>query len=410
MLFAPPGSAKTTYVSRLLPPWVLQRKPTWNIIAASHTMPLALENSQYARGYIQSFENILGVTLRSTQMQRWHTDAGGNYLAAGVDAGISGFRADLSIIDDPVRSRADADSETYRENVWRWFHGDLARRSKPDCKIVLMHTRWHEDDLAGRLLATQPERWRVVSLPALAEENDPLGREPGDPLWGDDAGYGYGNKLLDIRAELEQSGMSREWGSLYQQNPRPADGSIFKPDKIDIIDALPLGMTWARGWDLAATKDLGTSKAAYTAGVRIGRAPNGRYIVADVRRARLDPEGVENLILQTAKVDGAVRIGLPQDPGQAGKFQVAYLTNRLAGHTVESTPESGDKATRAGPYASQVNVGNVSLLRGEWNAAYLEELRSFPSGSTADQVDASSRAFSMVYEGGAALWTKLGRM
>jgi predicted phage terminase large subunit-like protein len=273
-----------------------------------------------------------------------------------------------------------------------------------------MHTRWHMDDLAGRLLKRDGHKLKILNLPALATSiNDPLGRKLDEPLWLGDA-YGYGEGLKIIRDDLLAEGASLEWSSLYQQNPRAGDGTLFKTHKFDVIDAIPLGVTFARGWDLAATKDIGTRDAAYTCGVKMGRTPDNQIIVADVQRKRFDPEDVEQLIVNTAKLDGrSIRVGLPQDPGQAGKFQVKYLTTKLAGYVVESSPETGDKATRAGPYASQVNVGNVKLVRGPWNAAYIDELSSAPVGDTMDQSDASARAFSMIFRGGAALWAQLGR-
>ena len=421
MIFAPPGSAKTTYVARLSVPWIMQRKRNWSIIGASHRTMFAEENSSYALSYLREYGDFLGVKLKSENVTRWRTYApldktkrrlskGGDYLAAGVDAGISGFRADLAIIDDPIKGRQNADSETSRKSLKKWFHGDLQRRLKPEGRIILMHTRWHLDDLAGALLKSQPNKWRVISLPALATSPlDPLGREIGEPLWMGDE-YGYGESLRDIRDDLEADGQSLEWSSLYQQNPVAPEGNLFKVDNFRYIDAVPHGTTFVRGWDLAATKDLGTASAAYTAGVRIGRTPDGKYIVSGVRRERFAPEDVQALLKATAELDGySTKISIPQDPGQSGKFQVSYLTTVLAGHTVLSDPESGDKATRAGPFASQVNVGNVYLLRGAWNAAYVEELRAFPASPTKDQVDASSRAFSQVFKGGAALWAKLGQ-
>ena len=423
MIFAPPGSAKTTYVSRLLIPWVMQRKPDWAIIGASHRALFANENSGIAIGYIREYGSFLGLKLLSEATERWRacketidpetrevTRQTSGYLAAGLDAGISGFRADLAIIDDPIKSRSHADSPVYREKAWKWFNSDLGRRIKPSGRIILMHTRWHEDDMAGRLLRTQKDRWRVLNLPALASSpDDPLGRELGAPLWDDDD-YAYGSGLVEIRDELEKAGAALDWSSLYQQDPRPAEGALFKTHNIETINAIPHGTTWVRAWDLAATKDMGTASAAYTAGVKLGRMPDGNFLVGDAQRERLPPEGMEKLIVTTAQRDTPVcKIGLPQDPGQAGKFQVAYMAKVLAGFSVLATPESGDKQTRAGPFASQVNVGNVKILAGPWNKAYLEELRSFPVGLTADQVDASSRAFSMIYQSGAALWAALGR-
>jgi predicted phage terminase large subunit-like protein len=122
---------------------------------------------------------------------------------------------------------------------------------------------------------------------------------------------------------------------------------------------------------------------------------DGRYLIADVARLRAGPDERDAALLNTAALDSKkVRISIPQDPGQAGKTQVLYLTRALAGYTVITSPESGDKITRAEPVAAQVNVGNVLMLRGEWNRAFIDELRMFPNGTNDDQVDALSRSFS----------------
>jgi len=429
MIFAPPGSAKTTYVSRLSIPWIMQRKPGWSIIGASHKVDFALENSSYAIRYIQEYEQFLDLQLKTENTGRWRTTEkvikqpdgtdktyqGCDYLAAGVDSGIAGFRADLAIIDDPVPKRDEADRENFRNKVWRWFHGDLARRLKPEGRLVLMHTRWHEDDLAGRLLKYQPGRWKVICLPAIATGlDDPLGRAPGDLLWDDDD-YGYGASLRAIQKELETSGAALEWASLYQQDPKPAEGSIFKVqnliDRIIPPSEIPVGVQWGRGWDFAATKDQGTLNQAYSAGAKIGKTMDGKYIIGHMIRQRWAPEELTRNLENTAKLDGhGVRISIPQDPGQAGKFQVEVFVKMLSGFTVDSSPETGDKATRAGPFASQVNVGNVMMVAGDWNAPFIEEARAFPVGVTMDQIDACSRAFGIVYDGGTSLWSRIGAM
>jgi predicted phage terminase large subunit-like protein len=412
MFFAPPGSAKTTYVSRLSVPWILQRHPRWSIIGASHSSLLSNENSSYAIRYANEYAGLLGYKLESENVQRWRTSNGGDYLAASVEGGIAGFRADLAIVDDPIRMRKDADSETFQNSLWRWWTADLERRLKPEGHIILMHTRWNLRDLAGMLLKTDAARWKVIVLPALAtSHDDPLGRAIGEPLWDDDD-YSYGSKLFGIRDDLHKAGAAMDWASLFQQDPRPNDGALFKIDKLaaNIIDEPPSNISWVRGWDLAATKDLGTLNAAFTAGVKLGRTPDNKFVIGNVRRERLEPEGVEDLIVGTAKRDGySCKVGIPQDPGQAGKFQVQYLVTKLAGYSVEFSPETGDKATRAAPFASQVNVGNVAMIKGDWNDAFLEEARAFPVGATLDQIDASSRAFSMIFRGGAALWAAIGK-
>ena len=393
MVFMPPGAAKSTYTSHLFPAWWFARLPGSAIIAASHTMELAEKNGRLARNYIASNSDVLGFGLRadSSAAARWHTTAGGEYLGAGVGKAIAGFRADLGLLDDPIAGREAADSPRVRDTTWEWYRDDFLTRLKPGARRVLIMTRWHEDDLAGRILAEEADRWRVVSLPAIAEAGDPLGRDPGDPLWGDDA-YGYAEMLAEKRLEQGERG----WWALYQQSPRPLEGSLFKVAQIATLDAAPAGRA-VRAWDLAATAQIGTRDPDYTVGLKLVRTNEGAFTVADIVRLRGGPDEVERAIVNTAEQDGhGVTVGLPQDPGQAGKAQLLYLTRKLTGFRIESSPETGDKETRAGPVAAQMNVGNVSMVRGAWNVSFREELAGFPAARHDDQVDALSRGFTML--------------
>lgn len=393
LVLLPPGAGKSTYTTKLLPPWWMARFPGAAIIGASHGFQLAEDFSREIHRIVRDNAETLGYGLTTERTDRWRTTNGGEYLAAGVGVGIAGFRSDLAIIDDPFRSRADADSETTRDKVWGWYNGDLVPRLKPAGRVVLIHTRWHTDDLAGRLLETQPGAWSVLKLPALAEDaDDPLGRREGEPLWADDA-YGYGGGLVARRAELEAAGALREWASLYQQRPAPAGGAMFRPAAVKIVTGRPAGGRWCRAWDLAASSGRGD----WTAGVLLHATDAGQWTVADVVRLRGDSHEVEQAITSTAALDGAdVAIALAQDPGQAGKSQVAYLTGRLSGYRVISSPETGSKETRAMPVASQVNAGNVVVVAGVWNRPFLDEMGVFPAGKNDDQVDALSRAFGVL--------------
>ena len=397
MLCLPPGSAKSTWASVIFPAWAMARKRMLDVIAASHTMGLAEAFGRRTRDSIAEHGPVLGAALQgdNSAAGAWRLANGSRYFAVGVGGSVTGRRSDITVIDDPVASREAADSERMRDKCWEWYNADLLTRLKPGGRVVLVMTRWHADDLAGRLLETEAARWRVLKMPAIAEssENDPLCRLPGEPLWGDGS-YGYGVELMRKRDEHRAKGMMRDWESLYQQNPTPGDGTLFKTALLGTVDALPAGCKLVRAWDLAATKKLGTRDPDWTVGALLAKTPDGAWVIVDMVRLRGAPEEVEATILATAQRDGrGVRISLPQDPGQAGKSQVLYLTKKLAGWRVDSSPETGDKMTRAAPFASQVNVGNVALLRGAWNRPLIEELGGFPAATHDDQVDALARAF-----------------
>jgi predicted phage terminase large subunit-like protein len=392
----PPGSAKSTYASVLFPAWMLAQQPNLTLIGASHTADLAESFSRRVMGIIREHSETLALDLSTEAVSGWSTTNGGFYKSAGVNGPITGRRGDLVLIDDPVKNREDADSERFRDRAWGWFGADVRTRLKPGGRIVVIMTRWHEDDLGGRLLQQQGDLWKVLKLPAIAGHDDPLGREPGEWLWSDDE-YGYGAELRKVYREYQKNGATRDWGALFQQDPRPGDGGIFKAHLIQLMDVAPAGKDIVRAWDLAATEQTGTRDPDYTVGLKMLRTSEGRYVVLDVVRIQGGPDEVEAAIINTAAADGrTVRIGLSQDPGQAGKQQILYLTRKLAGYRVESSPETGDKATRAAPVASQVNVSNVSMAKAPWNRVFLDEISGFPSARHDDQVDALSRAFSMV--------------
>ncbi len=390
MLLLPPGSAKSTYASLVFPPWWLARHPHSSVIATSHTASLARHFGRGVRTLVETHAARLGYGLDpgSRAAHRFATTAGSEYYATGVRGPITGRRADLILIDDPVKSQAEADSPAARDQLWNWFRSDLVTRLKPGGRIVLIMTRWHPDDLGGRI-AEGSDPWRVLRLPALAEPGDPLGREPGAALWPD---WEDEAALARKRALLGE----RSFAALFQQAPRPRLGRLFHPAKILVQDELPTTGA-VRAWDLAATAEARGRDPDFTVGLKLGRDWAGGYVVLDVVRFRGGPHEVEQAIAATAAADGPhVAIGLPQDPGQAGRAQIRYLTGRLAGHRVVSSPETGAKETRAMPVASQVNAGNVSLRRAPWNRAFLEELQDFPDGTKDDQVDALSRAFAML--------------
>ena len=384
----PPRYSKTELIKNFIG-WSLGHAPDSEFIYTSYSGRLASASSWDVRSLVQEPEycaTFPSVKLRgdSQAKDEWRTTDGGIIYAVGAGGTITGYGAGKHrpgfsgclIIDDPLKAD-EARSDVMRQNVLDWFQNTLeSRKNSPNTPIIVIMQRLHESDLSGWLLAGgNGEKWDHVCLPALQSD--------GTALWPEK------HSIEDLRRM--ESAAPYVFSGQYQQRPSPAEGGIFKPDQIPTIDAIPAGyIDWVRGWDLASTTD-----GDWTAGVKIGRMADGRFIIADAVRVRVGPDERDAAILNTASSDGKrVKISIPQDPGQAGKTQVLYLTRSLAGYTVTSSPESGDKVTRAEPIAAQINIGNVMMMRGDWNKTFISELRMFPNGVNDDQVDGLSRAFS----------------
>jgi len=230
----------------------------------------------------------------------------------------------------------------------------------------------------------------VLSLPALAEADDPLGREPGDALW----------PARFPEAELAAKRIalgSYWWSAMYQQRPVPREGGTFKAEWFKYVDGAPVTTQRVRFWDRAATADGGD----YTVGVLMGAIEGGKYVVLDVHRGQWSSGDCEKEILATAVSDGhdtAQR--MEQEPGAAGKDVIASYSRLLAGYNFRGEPSRGTKEFRADPLAAQCEAGNVQLARGAWNDEFVEELCAFPRGHHDDQVDAVSGAFTWLSKSG----------
>ena len=212
----------------------------------------------------------------------------------------------------------------------------------------------HEDDLVGRLIERMKagaDTWTIIRLPAVAEapseeypEPDPLGRKVGEALWP----ASYPVAALDrIRANT----LARNWSALYQQRPTPDEGEMFVPDRMNLRVTTEDVYVWVRAWDLAGSKD-----GDWTCGVLMGKTKSGRIVVGNVVRMRGRPNEVAKKVLETARSDtNRIKIAMAVDPGQAGLAQKEFYVQYLQGFTLDFSPESGDKQTRAEPFAVQVN-------------------------------------------------------
>lgn len=404
MVYMPPQHGKSQLVSRALPAFIFGLLPDAKVLAASYAAELIqgmnrdvqrmMETSEYQRLFPGSRLNdknirtVSGSYLRNNDIFEI-VGRKGRYRCAGVGGGLTGFSCDFGIIDDPYKDYKEASSKLVRQGVWEWYTSVFLSRTHNRTGKLLTQTRWHEEDLAGMLLDKEPHKWTVLKLPAICE--DPAApheiRQVGEALW---------PERFSVEQLMDRKALSpHQFEALYQQNPSPREGAFFKVLELGFVDAAPAGMREVRAWDIGATEGDGDP----TAGVRMGTKGDGKFYVIDVKRGQWGTDNRDKTMRQTAELDGkAVKIRAPQDPGAAGKSLALAFKRLLAGFAIKCLPVSGDKETRADPFSSQVNAGNVFLVEGDWNAAFIEELRQFPNGKD-DQVDAAADAFDELNQG-----------
>lgn len=382
----PPRHGKTVTLAHLLA-WRTLYDPACLNFYATFGADLSIHTSRMVR----RLSRAAGVQLsdEAQAVQDWRTILDGGLKATSVGGDVTGrgCNSGLVVADDLIKGRAEAESKLVRDRAWDWFRDDLMSRLEPGASLIVNATRWHEDDVIGRIMRDPMGLpWIHLSMPAVMgasgepvdEREDPSAQ----PLW-------PGVYDLDRYARIRLRG-EHGWWSLYQQKPFPKGGSMFKRSWFPVVDEAPRGGNCVRGWDLAATKD---GDGAATAGVKL-RLVGGTIFVEHVAWLRGSPHEVEQLIVDTARQDGReCTQDLPQDPGQAGKAQKAYLADKLAGYVVRFSPETGSKELRAEPFAAQAQAGNVMLVRGTWNEPFLDEVEAFPRGRLKDRVDGASRAF-----------------
>lgn len=388
LICMPPGAAKSTYTSFLFPAWFLANHPEAPIIAASHTAELSERWGRRVRNLIAEQAETLNLRLRADSQAagRWQLETGGEYLAAGVGQAILGFRADLIVIDDPTRSREDAMSETIRKATWEWYRSDLRTRLRPGGRVVLITTRWHEADLAGMLLDEMDrggEIWDTLILPAIAEENDPLGRKAGAFLWDDDS-YGYADLL---RRELATQS-PQNWASLYQQRPAPETGDYFKAEWLKPYEKRP-SLDSLR---IYASSDFAVSdgKGDFTVHLVVGVDPAGDLWVLHLWRGQTSSDvWVEKMLDLCARWQP---INWALEAGGILSAVIPLIERRSAERRVyfprQHFPSRHDKSVRAQSIRGKMALDGLRVpTRASWYAAFRQELLTFPAGKTDDIVD-----------------------
>lgn len=389
MVFMPPRHGKSELTSRYFPAWYLGTFPDKRIILASYEADFAATWGRKARNLLEEFgPSLFGVKVSddSAAAARWDiAEHEGGMVTAGVRGPITGKGANVAIIDDPVKNDQEAMSQTYRDATWDWYRATFSTRIQEEGAIILVMTRWHEDDLAGRLLRAQEEggdRWEVVNLPALAEENDMLGRQPGEPLCPE----------LFTKETLEATKIrlgSYWWNALYQQRPSPMEGGILKRSWWRYYRQLPERFDEViQSWDMSFKE---TTSGSYVVGQVWGRKRADKYLLDQVRD-RMDFPATLQAVRQLSARWPQARAKLVEDKAN-GPAVIATLKREIPG--LIAVEPQGSKEARAAAVSPDIEAGNVYLPDpsiAPWVHDFVEECAAFPNGANDDQVDAMTQA------------------
>ena len=458
LINVPPGFSKSMSTNVFWPSWEWGPKGLahYRYISAAHEQGLSIRDMVRARDLMLSewYQSMWGgewdFKSDANAKLEYHNDKTGFRKASSTGSGLTGYRGDRIILDDPHAVR-DLESEAEREDALRWFSETLPTRlnKQAESAIVVIMQRIHERDVSGLILKEDlgyehvclpmefehplrcftsyssprhPERpvEKVARLkrdgeaiPRWVTEEELANEVVEKPLAPEDRLGDFAEKVLwDDRTEDEElldpirfpreavealKKTFRAWGGTYaeagqlQQRPSPRGGGMFQRKDFQYIDKAPLKVKWIRGYDLASTKE---PNSPWSVGCKLGLDGDGRVIIADVDRRRATPGEVDQMMKQLAEQDGKnTDIDFPQDPGQAGVAQKTHIVKLLSGWNAWSSPESGSKEDRAKPLAAQAEGLNLYLVRGPWNDAFVNEACSFPNGEFKDQVDAASRAY-----------------
>ena len=392
MLFMPPRHGKSTLASIAFPAWHLGRHPDHEFISCSYSGSLAMGFSRKVRSLLRdpSYKTAFKTRLDpdSQSAEAWLTTNGGGYVAAGVGGGITGKGAHVLVIDDPVKNREDAESANNREANWDWYTSTAYTRLAPGGGVLVILTRWHDDDLAGKLLSAAQEggdEWTVVKYPAIAEENEEF-RSHGEALH---------PERYDVEAlqRIQRAVGPRDWSALYQQNPVADDGDYFSRDMIQYFDPEDIEldrMKFYCAWDLAIGKK---DRNDYSVGMVVGIDEMEHIFVVDVVRGRFDGfELVEQILdmyetwrpsivgIEKGHIEMALGPFLEKRVRERGLYE-AYFKDLKTGRR--------DKEARARAIQGRMQQGMVHFPKNEvFTGPLIAELLRFPNGVHDDQVDA----------------------
>lgn len=401
MLFMPPRHGKSEICSRNFPAWHLGNYPDHQIIATSYSAPLAYDFSRKVQEIVEDadfellFETRLKADARS--IEAWQTSADGMYVAAGVGGPVTGRGAHVALIDDPLKNREEADSPSHRQLIKDWYTSTLYTRLMPGGGILIIQTRWHDDDLSGWLISIMQEaekqaaeegawpddadKWEIVSYPAIAK-HDEKHRKQGEALHPERYPL---SALLKIKRSVQG-----DWEPLYQQNPIPDEGAFFTTDMIRYYDgAAPAGISIIAAGDLAISK---ADYANHTVFIAAGVDEKDDLYVLDARRGRWDSDEIINELISLYRQWRPQLIGLEQTHVEKaiGPFlEKRIREEKLWSMAIESLPPGKrDKSLRAQPIRGRMKQGKVFFPKNApWMEWLLRELLRFPGSAQDDGVD-----------------------
>jgi len=402
IISAPPRHGKSELIDVNTPIWVLENFPKRNVILASYGADLSVGFGRRVRNTIKDNEDLLRVRISddSAQAGMFGTSLNGQpsgYMASvGLGGAITGRGAHVLLIDDYIKEIKEALSPAYREYAWNWFVTVAMTRLEPGASVIIIATRWHSDDLIGRILKNFPGQWENICCPAIAEEGDILGRKVGEPLFPER----YGLQELEAQRELLGSVF---FHALYQQRPVDEAQALTSGAWLKQCTELPApDFKWARVWDLAATEGGGD----YTVGTLMGYSKSTNCcVIGNIVRDQLSPGNVEKYVRKIAIADGLdTTICIEQEPGSSGKTLIAHYESAvLPEFEVVAVPAVKAKLIRAQPFLAACEAGKVYLLdesigqvegaAGGWQDHFIREFEGFPGGQFDDQVDTASAGY-----------------
>ncbi len=391
VIHEPPQHGKSLQCSVLFPAFYMGRFPDDPVILTAYNDVHALTLSKKCRNIVASewYHQVFPdreLAKDSYAAHSWHfANHKGGLSAAGIGGGLTGKGAKLLIIDDPIKNRREVENQAFREKQKEDYLSTIKTRLHDDAIQIVPMTRWHEDDIANFLIKEQG--FRYVRLPAIAEADDPLGREEGEALW-------ESKFPLSFLLETKETSGSYNWNSMYQGLPSSPEGLLFKREHFKIIDKAPKGLNWFRAWDLAASE---SESADYTASFRVAQDSNGNVYIDGGIRVKFDWAKVRKLIKQTSiKERFDTMVGIEAQGIQKGMVQECWADPELVSVGILGIPVPSSKRIRAMPVMARAEAGKLYLVKGAWNEAFIEEFVHFDVGEHDDQVDAVSLAFHML--------------